>query len=153
MNRLRAVLLVGVALVVACSSASSGEDGVAPAPSESAAPAGSSDFARRGFAVAFAQGCKSCHAGDSPVGRVSFANQSGDDMRATFLATSATQLPSMKLVTPGDPDHSYVARKLRGDTASLTCVDGCGERMPLGNYPFAEGDRMDFEQWIKDGAK
>ena len=55
--------------------------------------------------------------------------------------------PGATLVVPGDPDNSYVVKKLEGHT------DIAGQRMPRGNGPFlTEGQMLVIRQWIRDGA-
>lgn len=65
---------------------------------------------------------------------------------ANLVGTPSSQRPALNRVTPGDPENSYLVRKLRGD------ADIQGQRMPFGG-PFltdAEIDRV--VRWIQDGA-
>jgi hypothetical protein len=51
-----------------------------------------------------------------------------------------------RLVTPGDPAHSYLADKILG-------VHVCsGGQMPLSSPPLAEGDTITILRWICEGA-
>jgi hypothetical protein len=55
--------------------------------------------------------------------------------------------PGSMLVIPGDPDNSYLVKKLEGT------VDIAGQRMPRGNGPFLiEGQITVIRKWIQDGA-
>ena len=55
--------------------------------------------------------------------------------------------PGATLVIPGDPDNSYIVKKLEG------AADIAGVRMPRGNGPFlSEGQILVIRQWIRDGA-
>ena len=55
--------------------------------------------------------------------------------------------PGATLVIPGDPDNSYVVKKLEGHP------DIAGQRMPRGNGPFlSEGQMLVIRRWIADGA-
>jgi hypothetical protein len=49
-------------------------------------------------------------------------------------------------VIPGDPQNSYLIRKLEGRDIN-------GERMPRGTGPFlTEGQIIVIRKWIEDGA-
>lgn len=55
--------------------------------------------------------------------------------------------PGATRVIPGDPDNSYLVRKLEGREIN-------GERMPRGNGPFlSEGQMLVIRKWIQDGAQ
>jgi hypothetical protein len=59
------------------------------------------------------------------------------------------QLPTMMLITPGDPDQSYLWHKLIGDHLS---VGGEGDPMPA-FAPMLDQDTLDrIEAWILAGA-
>jgi hypothetical protein len=59
------------------------------------------------------------------------------------------QLPAMMLVTPGNPDQSYLWQKLIGNHLN---VGGQGETMPL-NAPILDEDTLErVEAWILVGA-
>lgn len=57
----------------------------------------------------------------------------------------SAQVPTMDRVEPGDPDNSYLVRKIEG-TASV------GVQMPLGGSPLDQALINDIRQWISDGA-
>ena len=55
--------------------------------------------------------------------------------------------PGATLVIPGDPDNSYIVKKLE------RAPDIVGERMPRNNGPFlTEGQMRVIRRWIADGA-
>ena len=55
--------------------------------------------------------------------------------------------PGATLVIPGDPDNSYLVKKLEG------AADKVGERMPRNNGPFlTEGQMRVIRRWIAEGA-
>ncbi len=90
----------------------------------------------------FNPSCIVCHAGASaPQGlRLDAANSF-----TNLVGVASRQDSSFLRVTPGDPDLSYLIRKLEG-TASV------GEQMPLGGPPIPQ-PTIDFvRQWITDGA-
>ncbi|MEZ5270679.1 MAG: hypothetical protein R2694_00015, partial [Ilumatobacteraceae bacterium] len=91
--------------------------------------------------------CVSCH---TPGG---FADVTG--LFLTDPATSFAALvgrgsrlrPGETLVIPGDPDNSYLVRKLEGGPA----INGL--RMPRNNGPFlTDGQMLVIRRWIAAGA-
>ncbi len=155
---LAAVLLAGGAFM-ACGGAGSTEETSSSSSSSysysssSGTSRGESDFARLEIDIGLEKSCGTCHSKSSNQGGLSFADLGPDAMRAALVGQPSNEAPSMDLVTPGDPDHSFLVRKLRGDLTGPGCTPSCGSKMPLGNYPYAEGDRLDFEQWVTDGAR
>lgn len=83
-----------------------------------------------------------CHAGaGAPQGlRLDAANSYG-----LLVNVPSSEVPSVLRVAPGDPDGSYLIRKLEGTAA-------VGERMPLGRQPLAQATIDVIRQWIADGA-
>lgn len=56
--------------------------------------------------------------------------------------------PGATLVVPGDPDNSYLIKKLEGS------ADIAGLRMPRNNGPFlSEGQIKVIRRWIQEGAQ
>ena len=84
-----------------------------------------------------------CHAvGSAPSGLELEAGQSYGNL----VGRPANENSSIARVAPGDPDHSYIILKLRGDP-SIT-----GERMPLGG-PYLTSDQIEgIAAWIRAGA-
>jgi len=122
-------------------------------PSEPAkAPRGESLFAERELDIGLTLSCQNCHTSKLAQGGLGFTDLKPDEIRAAFVDVPSKTSPLRKLVEPGDPEASFLIRKLRGDFQGLECPSGCGIKMPIGNYPYAEGDRLDLEQWILDGA-
>jgi hypothetical protein len=75
---------------------------------------------------------------------------------AATVRVPAPQLSTMSFVAPGDPENSYLMRKLDGDHCLLhaQCKDGsCGISMPRqsGLLPLARRDAI--RRWIAQGAK
>jgi hypothetical protein len=86
--------------------------------------------------------CTACHAGaTAPQGlRLDAANS-----YALLVGVASQENPSLQRVTPGDPNNSYLIKKLEG-TASV------GGRMPLNGTPLPQADIDVIRQWITDGA-
>ena len=65
----------------------------------------------------------------------------------SLVGRPSTGKPGAVLVIPGDPDNSYLVKKLEGAS------DIVGLRMPRNNGPFlTEGQMLVIRRWIRDGA-
>ena len=63
-----------------------------------------------------------------------------------LVGVASVNRPGATRVIPGDPDNSYLVRKLEGRDIN-------GDRMPRGSGPFlSEGQMLVIRQWIRDGA-
>ncbi|MBX3223451.1 MAG: hypothetical protein KF795_23260 [Labilithrix sp.] len=71
-------------------------------------------------------------------------------IRAALLETSPRA--SMPFVAPGEPDRSWLLRKLDGDFCGVTCNGGCGDRMPKGGVPVERPELDAIAAWIANGA-
>ena len=90
----------------------------------------------------FDASCTVCHAGAAaPLGLQLDAVNSFTNL----VGVPSVQVVSLLRVDPGNPDRSYLIRKLEG-TASQ------GERMPLGGPPVPQATIDFVRQWISDGA-
>jgi hypothetical protein len=90
--------------------------------------------------------CIQCHSdqGRTPAGGLVLL-----DGRAyqALLGRPSTGKAGATLVVPGDPDNSYLVKKLEGS------ADIVGQRMPRGNGPFlTSGQMLVLRQWIREGA-
>lgn len=84
-----------------------------------------------------------CHsAASASAGLVLEASQSF----VALVSAQSTQQAALNRVTPGDPENSYLIRKLRGD-AGIS-----GGRMPLGGPFLSEEQIQRFVGWIDAGA-
>jgi hypothetical protein len=90
--------------------------------------------------------CGGCHGGQTPEAGL---NLVGDDVYARLLEPS-TQNTAMPLITPGDPEQSYLFLKLIGDSTIV------GNPMPYnpltGEGTLSEGEIADIQTWIVNGA-
>jgi hypothetical protein len=90
--------------------------------------------------------CVGCH---SDQGRTPAANLNLVEGRshAQLVGRASGARPGATLVIPGDPDNSYLVKKLEG------AADITGLRMPRNNGPFlTEGQMLVIRKWIQDGA-
>jgi hypothetical protein len=91
-----------------------------------------------------------------------FSAMPGGDMTAPYLNLHAgfavgelvdvdsVQVPSMKRVTPGDVQNSYLVHKLRGTHVDVGAHSDTDRMPPLA--PLPEGDIARIEAWIVGGA-
>jgi len=86
--------------------------------------------------------CTGCHAGAAaPAGLRLDAGSS----YALLVGVASAEVGSLQRVERGNPDNSYLIRKLEGSAA-------VGARMPLGG-PYLDQATIDvIRQWIADGA-
>ena len=127
---MRALVMVGVL----CSGALAG-----------LAQAGEVRFARDVVPI-FKTSCVMCHLpGNGPAG-LALHPKGG---YANLVGIASTQSPLLR-VAPGNPEESYLYRKLVGTHAG---VGGSGERMPFGDMQLGEEQIEVIRQWIADGAK
>jgi hypothetical protein len=84
--------------------------------------------------------CMGCHYGQ-PAG-LGFV-----DAYDSLVNVPSTQAPGMVRVAPGDPDNSYLWRKLEGTHTGV----GSGDRMPQGGTLSADGRALVLA-WIEGGA-
>jgi hypothetical protein len=86
--------------------------------------------------------CTACHAGaGAPLG---LRLNEGSSYALLVNAPSA-EVPSLQRVQPGNPDASYLIRKLEGTAA-------VGSRMPLNGPPLPASTIAVIRQWIANGA-
>lgn len=84
-----------------------------------------------------------CHAASTgEAGLVLEAGRSYGEL----VGRASTQNAALDRVQPGDPERSYLIRKLRGDS-SIT-----GERMPFGGPPLTAAQIDGIAAWIRSGA-
>ena len=88
--------------------------------------------------------CVTCH---TNVGRVPAGNLNlTGDAYAALVNVASAQRPGAVLVIPGDPDGSYLVRKIEGR-------DITGLRMPRTGPPFmTDGQISVIRRWIAVGA-
>ena len=84
-----------------------------------------------------------CHAGASP--------QLGQDLSAgqsfsNIVGVQSVERSNLARIEPGDPENSYLFKKLRGD------ADIVGAQMPLGRAALSQEQIDLVRDWILDGA-
>jgi hypothetical protein len=87
--------------------------------------------------------CSKCHIGASaPEGLQLDAAHSYN----LLVGVPSAEDPSLLRVKPGDPDNSYMVRKIEGASGIL------GGQMPLGETPLPQATIDAIRQWITNGA-
>lgn len=90
--------------------------------------------------------CTQCH---TNVGRTPAAGLNLVDGAAfgALVGRPSINKPGETFVIPGDPDNSYLVKKLDGAAGIV------GVRMPRTNGPFlTDGQMLVIRRWIKEGA-
>jgi hypothetical protein len=109
----------------------------------------------------------SCHGNESGPGGQHYLGPKNSDPEPTtaqiamIFEQSVGKMPDldagMNLITPSDPEHSFLMYKLDGITcAKLACAAGkkCGSLMPEGSTePMPAAKRDIIRRWIAQGAK
>ena len=91
----------------------------------------------------FTTNCIRCHAGPSaPQGMSLTAGQSFDQI----VGVASTEQPDLLRIEPGNPDDSYLVRKIRG-TPGIS-----GAQMPLGGPFLSEAQINTVVEWVSAGA-
>jgi hypothetical protein len=111
-------------------------------------------------------GTTACHA--NPANPPALASSgammvTADSIKAAMVNVTSKEVALMKYVVPGDPEHSYLMRKLDDPNpgCGLTCVPpstiypaACSTRMPQGTVDgLPEAQRSVIRDWILQGAK
>jgi uncharacterized protein (TIGR03118 family) len=93
--------------------------------------------------------CSGCHNGSNPPGGAlpGSQNLTAGNTFAALVGVASLEQPTLQRVKAGDPDNSYLIRKLEG-SAGIS-----GSRMPLGG-PFLDQATIDqIKSWIAAGAQ
>jgi hypothetical protein len=88
--------------------------------------------------------CSQCHTGsNAPQGLRLDSEQTSFDL---LVSQPSQQVPDLLRVNPGDPDASYIVRKVEGGP------DIVGGQMPLGGTPLNAEQITMLRDWIANGA-
>ena len=84
-----------------------------------------------------------CHAGSNP--------QQGQDLSegqsfSNIVGVRSNERPDLLRIAPGDPDNSYLVKKIMGDP------DIVGAQMPLGRAPLSAEQINLVREWVTEGA-
>jgi hypothetical protein len=91
--------------------------------------------------------CVGCHTDRGPFPAASNLVLLEGRAYQQLVGRASLGKPGATLVIPGDPDNSYLVKKLEG------AADINGLRMPRNNGPFlTEGQMLVIRRWISEGA-
>ena len=94
----------------------------------------------------FTPRCSGCHTGPTSGNLPSGMNLTAGNTHTSVVNVASIEVPTLDRIEPGDPDNSYLIRKLEGGPGIT------GSRMPLGG-PFLDQPTIDMvRQWITDDA-
>jgi hypothetical protein len=94
----------------------------------------------------FTPRCAGCHTGNGPNLPQAMNLTNATASRMALVGVASLQVPSLQRVTAGNPNDSYLIRKLEGGPNIVA------NRMPLGG-PFLDQAMIDsIRQWITNGA-
>jgi len=135
--------------------ASGCEDHRPPAGFDALAPAVS--FSRDVLPV-FATSCafSTCHGSNVGPANGVYLGTDAARVHAAIVGVASGELPSMRLVTPGDPVESYLLRKMDGSQCALDarCSGGsCQGSMPKNDALLPVAERDVVRRWIAQGAR
>lgn len=94
----------------------------------------------------FTPSCSGCHTGGGASLPSSMNLSSAAAAYAALVGVASTEQPSLQRVTAGNPDASYLVRKLEGGPGIS------GGRMPLGGAPLDPALIANVRAWITAGA-
>lgn len=94
----------------------------------------------------FALNCalSGCHAGSNPQQGM---NLSPGQAYENIVNVASRERPDLLRIDPGNPEDSYLLKKIRGDS------DIVGSRMPLGRAPLSSEEIDLIRTWIEEGAQ
>lgn len=95
----------------------------------------------------FTASCISCHSGSSPAGSLSL--EAGSSY-GSLVGITSSEASSLKRVTAGSANSSYLINKLEGTQSS---AGGNGSQMPPGNgLALSSTTIQTIKNWINNGA-
>ena len=138
MRRTGWVMASTTALALACGDVkplATGPDGDVPDPTAT--------FTRvQGEVFTVSCAVSGCHTGTAPASNLDL---SATAAYASVVGVAAVQRAGLNRVEPGDPERSYLVKKMRGD------ADISGSRMPPGG-PYLEAQVRLVSDWVRRGA-
>jgi len=147
-----AVLATGGALI-GCAGGGGGGGGGAPPKAACKPPLQATVFFSSNIQPIFNHSCAltSCHVPPVPAGG---QDLSAGAAYAQSVNVPSTQRPRLKRIKPGDPDNSYLVRKLRGGPgiAGSMMPQGCPAIPPPGGSCLGPDDIPAIVQWITECA-
>jgi hypothetical protein len=85
-----------------------------------------------------------CHLGGSAAAQLDL---SAGNAYSNLVGVASVEVPTLQRVEPGDPDNSYLVRKVEGGPGIT------GVQMPRGRDPLSAEQIQAIRDWIAAGAK
>ena len=92
--------------------------------------------------------CTECHLDNPPAGGMDL-HGTPEFIHTNLVDVNSTELPAMFRIRRGDPEQSYLWRKVNGTHIE---AGGSGSAMPLGTEPLDKEELDLIEAWILNGA-
>ena len=147
-----------IAIVAACSS----EENTKVCAGEYVVPAGFDPntpqvtFSRDVFPLFDTCSDSKCHGQQGNDTKLFISETDPRSTVPSFINVPSQKLATMMLVKPGDPNASFLMKKLDGSHCVLDkqCVGGtCGDQMPNKETQLTVEERDKVRRWIAQGAK
>ena len=89
--------------------------------------------------------CSGCHTGVG-AGLPGVQNLTAGNTYASIVGVISIEDPTLKRVSPSDPDNSYLVRKIQGSAGIV------GVQMPASGGPLTQAQIDEVRAWIAAGA-
>jgi hypothetical protein len=93
-----------------------------------------------------------CHGADSPTLGLTLAGAQASVVREGVVDRPSAELPTMALIEPGEPDDSWLYRKVSDNFDGIDCNIASCTRMPLGGASLTADELARIRSWIAAGA-
>jgi hypothetical protein len=93
-----------------------------------------------------------CHGAGSPTLGLSLAGVQASVVREGVVGKPSAELPTMSLIEPGEPDQSWLYRKVSDNFDGVDCAIASCTRMPLGGASLTADELERIRSWIATGA-
>lgn len=160
--RFRLALPFALAFVSIVSACSSSEDDAKVCAGEYTPPASfdpnspPTTFSKDVFPLFTTCATNDCHGTQGNVNGVFISNNDARSTVPGLVNVPSKKLSTMVYVKPGDPNGSFLMRKLDGSHCALDaqCTGGtCGDTMPNKTSQLSVEERDKVRRWIAQGAK
>ena len=145
-------MIAGGALLAACAASPATTPRTCALPPAALAADGAGSASADDVHAILAARCAvgGCHLSAPGAGNLVLA---GSAWTQRVVGVPSQEAPSLVLVAPGDPENSWLARKVFGEPCDDACAPGlgCGIQMPFGTA-LSDADQQTIVAWIAAGA-
>jgi hypothetical protein len=93
-----------------------------------------------------------CHGADSPTLGLSLAGTQASVVREGLVGRPSAELPTLSLIEPGEPEQSWLYRKVSDNFDGVDCNVASCTRMPLGGASLTADELERIRNWVATGA-